>query len=151
VRASTLRRALLGALSVAIGWSLLKAVRWELRKRDTPGRGQEIAEAMVALEEAQLRVRFSELAPEFRQTHAGAGRPRAASDGEIEALMSLGLVECVARPHVAAGMLNIYKLTPLGDAVDRRSTRGKGLIRRPSSISLFSGKEKVSRLARRGA
>jgi hypothetical protein len=112
------RRWHFAALAFVVGLTLLRALRSRLRARKTAR--QQLAQAIDGLDEAELRERFHGLAQAFRLTHAGAGRPRSVGDTELEKFMALGVVECVNRPHVAAGVLEIYKLTALGEAVDAR-------------------------------
>lgn len=102
------------------------------RKRSEKGSGDRqrrekgLDGAIAALDEAQLRERFKALAPEFRLTHAGAGRPRWAEDVEINAFRSIGLVEWVKEPHIAAGRLDVCRLTEKGKRVQERLSRPRG-------------------------
>lgn len=82
--------------------------------------------AIADLDEAHLRERFEALAPEFRLTHAGAGRPRWAEDVEINAFRSMGLVEWLKEPHIAAGRLDVCRLTEKGKRVQERLGRPRG-------------------------
>ena len=119
VRRVGVSRWVLGALALVVGLSGLGAARNRLRSgRQPKPKGPD--QALDGLDEAGLRGKFNSLAREFRLTHAGAGRPRWVGDEELDALMALGLVERVRRPHVAAGMVDIYKLTVLGEAVKTR-------------------------------
>jgi hypothetical protein len=129
-RHSVSRRWVFAALTFVLGISLLRALRSRYRARRSVSR--QVAQAMDGLDEAELRGRFRALAQEFRLTHAGAGRPALAGDGELERFLALGLVESVKRPHVAAGMLEIYKLTALGESVDAQLARQDRMLSRPA-------------------
>ena len=123
-----MKRPYTALLSLAAGVVLTKTIRERLRDRKAPviRISQPEDGAISALDDAGLRARFAELAPEFRRTHAGAGKPRWVGDEELNRFMSMGLVECVKRPHVAAGMLEIYKLTELGDRVRAKLAHAEG-------------------------
>lgn len=130
---SAVTRGLIVTFALTAVLYVFKAISMPLRSGPERHRDQTkgLTGVIKKLDEAQLRERFMELAPEFRLTHAGAGRPQKASNAEVEALMSLGLVERVKRPHVAAGVLEIYKLTPLGTIAEQRLAGPSSRQRRP--------------------
>lgn len=116
-----MRRWLSLLIPAAVGIGLLmRAMLRRVRGRvHRPLRADNTDAVIAALEQAQLRERFEELAPELRLTHAGHGRPRWTSDVELHALMSIGVVECVKEAHIA-GMLDVYRLTDKGRDVQTR-------------------------------
>lgn len=127
---------------LTVGAGILTSV---VRKRRFPERAARplkglsgVDAAVAALDEAHLRARFQSLAPEFRMTHAGYGKPRWTSDHELQTFMSNGLVERVKEAHISAGMLDVYKLTDLGRRVHSRLRQSAPSTSVPSSSEATS-------------